>query len=108
MRSSQEGAYGVDGERLPQGEFVRNEEGVWCKVLGEQDIRVVFPPALRRRVINSVHGSKQAGHWGVLRTAAKVRERCYWEGWSRDVEAVVKDCFGCEVERLKIQRGRRS
>jgi Integrase zinc binding domain len=101
MRAAQEVAYGEDGTQLPQRDVVRNEDGLWCRVLGENDVRVFVPPALRRRVIMEAHGSASAGHWGVLRTAAKVRGRCFWEGWNANVEAAVKGCLGCEMERMR-------
>jgi hypothetical protein len=73
MRAAQEVAYGEDGTQLPKRDAVRNEDGLWCRVLGENDVRVFVPPVLRRKVIMESHGSATAGHWGVLRTAAKVR-----------------------------------
>jgi Integrase zinc binding domain/Integrase core domain len=80
---------------------VRNEDGIWCRVFGSNDVRVLVPPKLREQVLNMVHGSKIRGHWGVLKTAAMVRSKYYWEGWASDVQRAVARCLACEVVRLK-------
>jgi hypothetical protein len=73
MRAAQDDVYGADGARLHKKDMVRNEDGIWCRVLGEGDVHVVVLPTLRTRVFRAAHGSGPAGHWGVFRMAAKVR-----------------------------------
>jgi Integrase zinc binding domain len=65
------------------------------------DVRVIVPPELRGKVLQKVHGSKERGHWGILRTAAIVRAKSYWKGWAADVESAVAKCIACEIVRLK-------
>jgi Integrase zinc binding domain len=74
---------------------------VWCRVFGENDLRVIVPTELREKVLQKVHGSKARGHWGVMRTAAMVRTKYYWKGWAADVESAVAKCMACEMEWLK-------
>jgi len=100
MRAAQREAYGEDGVGLGEADCAEDEDGVWCKVFGKEDVRVVVPPALRQRIVSIVHGSRASGHWGVLRTAAKIRSRYYWPGWTADVRKAVMGCLACGVERL--------
>jgi transposase InsO family protein len=93
--------YGTDGERLEEEDYVRDEDGIWCRVLGRNDVRVLVPPKLREQVLKMVHGSKIRGHWGILKTAAMVRSKCYWDRWAADVEHAVARCLACEVVRLR-------
>jgi Integrase zinc binding domain len=74
---------------------------VWCRVFGENAVRVIVPTELREKALQKVHGSKARGHWGVLRTAAMARTKYYWKGWVADVESAVAKCMACEMVRLK-------
>ena len=56
---------------------------------------LVLPKLLRKKVLDSLHSSKTAGHLGREKTLPKVRERFYWVGMSMDVRAYVKQCADC-------------
>jgi hypothetical protein len=101
VRAAQERQYGADGAGIEGEDCLKDEDGVWCQVFGENDVRVIVPTELREKVLQKVHGSKARGHWGVLRTAAMVRTKYYWKGWAADVESAVAKCMPCEMVRLK-------
>jgi RNase H-like domain found in reverse transcriptase/Integrase zinc binding domain len=82
MAAAQAEAYG-DGAALMRNEDrLRDEDGLICQVFGKGDVRMLVLPALRSKVLNLVHGNWLSGHWGILRTAARVRCRYYWPGWA--------------------------
>jgi Integrase zinc binding domain len=70
-------------------------------VFGREDLRVLVPPTLRSKVLKLVHGNRLGGHWGILRTAARVRGRYYWSRWASDVRKAVSECLACELGRLR-------
>jgi hypothetical protein len=75
VRAAQERQYGTDCAGIEGEDCIKDEDGVWCRVFGENDVRVIVPTELREKVLHKVHGSKVRGHWGVLRTAAMVRSK---------------------------------
>jgi hypothetical protein len=81
MRAAQDEAFGEGGVGLEDVDCATDEDRVLCKVFAPDDARVIVPPALRQRVIGMVNRSRTTGYWGILRTAAKVRSRYYWQGW---------------------------
>jgi hypothetical protein len=51
VRAAQERQYGADGVGI-KGEYgLKHEDGVWCRVFGENDVRVILPPELREKVL---------------------------------------------------------
>jgi RNase H-like domain found in reverse transcriptase/Integrase zinc binding domain/Integrase core domain len=101
VRAAQERQYGADGAGIEGEDCLKDEDGVWRRVFGENDVRVIMPTELREKVLQKLHGSKASGHWCVLRTAAMVRTKYYWKGRAADVEAAVAKCMACEMVRLK-------
>jgi hypothetical protein len=64
VRAAQERQYGAGGAILKGEDYVKDEDGVWCRNFGERDVRVVVPSELQAKVLQKVHGSKTRGHWG--------------------------------------------
>jgi hypothetical protein len=54
---------------------------------------VIFPTALRDRLINLAH----EGHPGITRTLHRIRETAWWPGMTTQVRAVVTSCTVCVV-----------
>jgi Integrase zinc binding domain len=71
--------------------------GYCARFLGKYDVRVLVRQALRDKVLKLVHGNRVGGRWGVLRTAARLRSRYYWPGWSLDVREAVSGCLACKL-----------
>jgi hypothetical protein len=84
--------------------FLVDEDGLLYWVFTETDIRIVIPKTIRRAVLKLVHGSKMMKHWGVLRTAARLRKRFWWAGWYAAVEKQVADCLACRLSMMKRSR----
>jgi Integrase zinc binding domain len=71
----------------------------------ENGIRIVIPKSLRQTVLKLLHGSRVVGHWGVLRTAARLKRRFWWSGWYAVVELHVAGCLACQLS--KVRRSKR-
>lgn len=61
--------------------------------------QVVLPRCMRQMVMESLHDSEFAGHFGVKRTLARVRLRYYWPGYMEDVEQWCKTCAVCQERK---------
>ena len=61
--------------------------------------QVVLPQCLKRMVLESLHDSDLAGHFGVKRTMARVRLRYYWPGYLTDIEDWCKTCEICQQRK---------
>jgi Integrase zinc binding domain/RNase H-like domain found in reverse transcriptase len=94
-------AYGDGAALLENEDRLRDEDGLICQVFGKKDVRVLVPPTLRNKVLKLVLGKRLGGHWGMLRTAARVRGRYFWPGWVSDVRKAVSECLACELGRMR-------
>jgi Integrase zinc binding domain len=83
------------------GRFLVGEDGLLYRVLTETDIQIVVAKTLRSAVLKLVHGSRMVGHWGTLRTAARLWKRFLWAGWYAAVEKQVADCLSCCLSKMK-------
>jgi Integrase zinc binding domain len=81
-----------------------SEDGLLYRVFTKTDIRIVVSKTLRSAVLKLVHGSRTLGHWGVLRTAARLRKRFWWAGWYAAVEKQGEDCLTCRLGMMKRSR----
>jgi hypothetical protein len=100
MLAAQAEAYGDGSALLKDEDCIRDEDGLLCKMFGKQDVRALVPQALRDKILKLVHGNRVGGHWGVLRTAARLHSRNYWPGWLSDVREAVSGCLACKLGRL--------
>ncbi|XP_015269353.1 PREDICTED: uncharacterized protein K02A2.6-like [Gekko japonicus] len=57
--------------------------------------RVVIPPSLRRRVLESLH----SGHPGIVHMKALVRGYVWWPGIDANIEERVQGCYTCQQSR---------
>lgn len=55
--------------------------------------RIVIPTALRKRVLKIAH----RGHPGMNKMKAKLRQRYWYPGLDKDVEAYVSSCIDCKM-----------
>ncbi|XP_030586939.1 uncharacterized protein K02A2.6-like [Archocentrus centrarchus] len=54
--------------------------------------RVILPPKLRTRVLDSLHD----GHLGVVKMKSLARSYVWWPGIDCEIENVAKSCTGCQ------------
>ena len=67
--------------------------------MGQRIVDVLLlPSCLKETTLRGLHD--RAGHQGVERTEALVRERCYWVGLREDVKRRVEICEGCAVSKI--------
>lgn len=72
----------------------------WQAPGGHRDIfQLLVPRQLRPRVLQLVHGSVGAGHFGVTKTLHRLRSRFYWPGCRQDVELYVHRCDPCTAHK---------
>lgn len=77
----------------------------WQTPGGNRDIfQLVVPRRLRPRVLQLVHGSVGAGHFGVTKTLHRLRSRFYWPGCRQDVELYVHRCDTCTAQKGPTRR----
>ena len=55
--------------------------------------RIVMPENLWNRTVMLAH----EGHQGVVRTKARLREKVWWPGMDKQVEAFVRCCYPCQL-----------
>jgi hypothetical protein len=58
-------------------------------------IRVVIPIKLRKHVLDLLHAS----HPGVVKMKALARSYVWWPGIDNDIEILVKQCHGCQMQQ---------
>jgi hypothetical protein len=80
------------------------EDRLQYRVLDGDDIQLVIPDYLRLQVLNYMHRSRAVGHWGVLRTSARMRQRYWWHGWKSDVEKSMASCQACSLTKQNPAR----
>ena len=71
------------------------ENGLLCRLWYEKGktvrTQIVVPSIIRTTILQHCH-KKTAGHFGVRKTLARVRNRYYWIGLQSDVRHWVKSC----------------
>ena len=55
--------------------------------------RIVIPQELQKRIIHLAH----AGHLGIVKTKALLREKVWFSGIDRQVEDTIRKCLPCQV-----------
>ena len=82
-----------------QNDFVVDEDGLLCKMDGSST-RIVVPMELVPQLLSYLHGSLACGHYGIAKTAHRIRKRFWWTGWKKDVPQKILFFLNCAVENL--------
>ena len=69
------------------------------KRLDSKDIELVVPASLKEQAMLWHHDIPSAGHQGVDRTKAKLKEKFFWVRLSRDVTSYVLTCSVCSLNK---------
>ncbi|GFX75971.1 retrovirus-related Pol polyprotein from transposon 412 [Trichonephila clavipes] len=62
-------------------------------------IEFVESSSNKPKVLKELHGSPTGGHFGVMKTLHRVRERFFWGKVRADVEQWCKSCDACAASR---------
>ncbi|GFW08394.1 retrovirus-related Pol polyprotein from transposon 412 [Trichonephila clavipes] len=68
--------------------------------------QLILPKARVSTVLKKLHGSPTGGHFGVMKTLQKVRERFYWNNVWSDVEKCCRICDPCAARNSPRKRTR--
>lgn len=98
---------------LIQDQFYLDDNGLLFHIwMPSQPVRhaicyqLVIPQALRFEVLLWGHDDVTAGHLGVNKTYAKLRQRYYWRGMFRDIEHWCRSCTDCAMRKQPKNRAR--
>lgn len=64
----------------------------------------VIPKDKKTDILTQLHSTVTAGHLGVNKTLAKVRERYFWFALRKDVENWCKSCDACNSKRSSLRK----
>ncbi|GFX58440.1 uncharacterized protein TNCV_320221 [Trichonephila clavipes] len=68
--------------------------------------QLILPKTRISTVLKELHGSPTGGHFGVMKTLQKVRERFYWNNVRSDVEKCCRICDPCAARKGPRKRTR--
>ena len=61
--------------------------------------QIILPECLKNMVLETLHDSEYAGHFGVKRTMARIKMRYYWPAYQQDIEDWCKTCGICQERK---------
>jgi transposase InsO family protein len=78
---------------------------LWREEASSRDLyQVVTPQCLKGKVMYFLHNVRTAGHLGINKTIARVRQRFYWPMYQEDVYRWCVKCPVCAKYKLKRRR----
>ena len=57
------------------------------------------PKAVRKYILEQLHGTRIAGHLGITKTLERIKMRFYWPGAKDDVVLWCKNCTVCAQKK---------
>ncbi|GBO33123.1 Retrovirus-related Pol polyprotein from transposon 297 [Araneus ventricosus] len=61
--------------------------------------QLILPKSRIPEVLRETHDSASGGHFGVMKTLSKTRERFYWDRLRADVENCCRECHACGARK---------
>ncbi|GBM36474.1 Retrovirus-related Pol polyprotein from transposon 412, partial [Araneus ventricosus] len=61
--------------------------------------QLILPKSRIPEVLRETHDSANRGHFGVMKTLSKTRERFYWDRLRADVENWCRECHACGARK---------
>ena len=80
-------------------------QGTICMRKDDQDT-VLVPQAIQAEIIQLHHDLPSAGHQGRERTKARIKQRYFWYGMSKDIRQYVLQCPDCAANKKPSRYGR--
>ena len=62
-------------------------------------IQLVVPKSLQHQILEAAHNDVLAGHLGITKTYAVVRQRFFWPGMFIDIQHYCKSCVDCAMKK---------
>ncbi|GBM12089.1 hypothetical protein AVEN_220938-1, partial [Araneus ventricosus] len=91
-------------QRVKDGALYRkweNDDGSSCQW------QLILPRSRIQEVLQETHDSSSGGHFGIMKTLRRIRERFYWDRLRADVEKWCRECQICRArKRLKTEDGK--
>ena len=77
------------------------ENGLLCRTFqgptNNTHTQLVLPSKLRHTALQQLHN--ELGHLGYHKTMERVKQRYYWPGYERDVQAWISECSQCQQRK---------
>nr|GBM72566.1 hypothetical protein AVEN_139093-1 [Araneus ventricosus] len=93
-----------DSLHLKDGVLYRkweNDDGSSCQW------QLILPRSRIQEVLQETHDSTSGGHFGIMKTLRRIRERFYWDRLRADVEKWCRECQICRArKRPKTEDGK--
>ena len=77
---------------------------VWFDDFGRERLQFIMPNKKKHDILIIAHEREVAGHYGVKKTVAKVREGVYWYVLLSDVRKYCRSCDICQRRKLASNR----
>ncbi|GBN11088.1 hypothetical protein AVEN_174029-1, partial [Araneus ventricosus] len=75
-----------------------NDDGSSCQW------QLILPRSRIQEILQETHDSSSGGHFGIMKTLRRIRERFYWDRLRADVEKWCRECQICRArKRLKTE-----
>ena len=83
---------------------------LWRRYEGAEDqeviLQLVVPKARHAEVLKDLHEGVLAGHLGIEKMLARLKERFYWPGHFNDVQEWCKNCAVCTARKTPAPKAR--
>lgn len=74
-------------------------QGILFKCLSDDELgepQIYVPREMRKQILHDCHNTDLSGHLGTRRTLARVTQKYYWPGLSKEVIDHVRFCSTCQ------------
>ena len=61
----------------------------------KQSLQLLIPKGLRQEIIRNNHNTVIAGHFGVNKTAKRIKQRFHWYQMDADIKLYIRQCSQC-------------
>ena len=79
------------------------DQGILMVKNPKGEAQIVLPKQMVQEVLSLAHEAPSAGHLGVDKTLAKVRDRFYWPTMFNDVNRYCKTCHSCQGRKDPVK-----
>ncbi|GBM57834.1 Retrovirus-related Pol polyprotein from transposon 297 [Araneus ventricosus] len=70
--------------------------------------QLILPQSRNQEILQETHDSASGGHFGIMKTLRRIRERFYWDRLCADVEKWCRECQICRARKRPNTEDRKS